>query len=165
MTSMPQGDYDRESERKDPEQFHSAVVDGIRYFLGMDSQSKELKKSSARTNKSEENEPFHFVRSVTRSLLQLDADESTNPRHLRHRRRYRRESSSESSSDSSGKKEKKKKKNRRTSKRDFSSSDSSSDSSDSSSSDSSSDSSTSSSNSTDSEDGMPHWIDTIREAR
>ena len=55
VMSRLQDDYDQELERKDPEQIQSAVVDGIRYFLGMDSKSK---KSSARTNKSEGNEPF-----------------------------------------------------------------------------------------------------------
>ena len=102
-----------------PEKIRSAVVDGIKYFLGIDSKSK---KSSARTNKSRDSEPFHYVRSVTRSLLQLDADESEDPWHSA---LYKKEYSSDSSSsEERKKKKKKKKKDRRKYKKEHSSSDS-----------------------------------------
>ena len=105
--------------RRKPEQIQSAIVDGIKYFFGTDSKSK---KSSSRTNKSRDSEPFHFVRSVTRSLLQLDTDESEDPWHSA---RYKKEYSSDSSSSGERrKKKKKKKKDRKQIKKYHSSSDS-----------------------------------------
>ena len=65
VMTILQNDNDRELVRRKPETFQSAIVDGIKYFFGMDSKSK---KSSSRTNKSRDSEPFHYVRSVTRSL-------------------------------------------------------------------------------------------------
>ncbi len=91
MTTLQDGN-DREWMRWKPEKVQSAIVNGIKYFFGDDSKSNKSKKSSSRTNKPRDSEPFHFVRSATRSLLQLDTDESKDPWHSQH---YREEYSSD----------------------------------------------------------------------